>query len=207
MNVTTDAAGDVTFTTRSRAAGRRQSVTATATDPDGNTSEFSAARRCPWGPETFVVTNTNDSGRRIAASGDPRRECSTGTRDTITFNIPGSGPHSIVLQSALPMITDSAVIDGTTEPDFAGTPIVELDGSALPDPYGLHITAGNSVVRGLVISGFGSSERKHERQSASSWRATAATSSRATSSAPMSPACSPKAISPPASRWTATEIA
>ena len=48
------------------------------------------------------------------------------------------------------------IIDGTTEPDYVvGAPVIELDGSALADAIGLHITASNSTVRGLVINGFG----------------------------------------------------
>ena len=47
-------------------------------------------------------------------------------------------------------------IDGTTQPGFAGTPIIELDGTnAGGGANGLFITAGNSVVRGLVINRFG----------------------------------------------------
>ncbi len=76
--------------------------------------------------------------------------------DTIAFNIPGPGPHTISPGSALPTITDSVIIDGTSEPDFAGTPIIELDGTnAGNDVDGLTITAGNSTVRGLVINRFG----------------------------------------------------
>ena len=36
-----------------------------------------------------------------------------------------------------------------------GAPVIELDGLALADAIGLHITASDSTVRGLVIYGFG----------------------------------------------------
>jgi hypothetical protein len=37
----------------------------------------------------------------------------------------GAGPHTIELaEDPLPFITDPVIIDGTTEPDFAGTPVV-----------------------------------------------------------------------------------
>ena len=76
---------------------------------------------------------------------------------TIHFDIPGSGPHSIKLDSALPMITDPVIIDGTTESDYAGVPVIELDGSnAGPDVHGLVITGGGSTVRGLSIKRFAS---------------------------------------------------
>jgi len=74
----------------------------------------------------------------------------------IRFNIPGSGPHTIQPHSALPTIMEPVVIDGTTQPGFAGKPIIELDGTnAGPGTHGLHITAGSSTVQDLVINRFG----------------------------------------------------
>ena len=49
--------------------------------------------------------------------------------DEIRFDISGSGPHTIQPQSALPDVTDPVVIDGSTEPDYSGDPVVALDGS------------------------------------------------------------------------------
>ena len=49
--------------------------------------------------------------------------------DEIRFDIPGAGPHTIQPQSALPDVTDPVVIDGSTEPDFSGDPVVAVDGS------------------------------------------------------------------------------
>jgi len=112
-------------------------------------------------PTTYTVNSTADPGdgtcdgtectlrEAIAAA-----NANAGT-DTIEFDITGAGPHTISPGSALPTITDPVTIDGTSEPDFAGTPIVELDGSAAgADVDGLRITAGNSTVRGLVINRF-----------------------------------------------------
>ena len=46
-------------------------------------------------------------------------------------------------------------IDGSTEPAYAGVPLVRLDGSSAgAGANGLHIVAGNSTVRGLSITGF-----------------------------------------------------
>jgi len=76
--------------------------------------------------------------------------------DTIAFSIAGVGPHTISPGSALPTITDPVVIDGSSEPDFVSTPVVELDGtSAGAAVNGLNITAGGSTVKGLVINRFG----------------------------------------------------
>ncbi len=81
----------------------------------------------------------------------------TAGTDTITFNISGIGPHTIVPGSTLPSITSPVVIDGTTEPDFAGTPVIELDGSLAGAVSGLRLVAGSdgSTIRGLVINRFG----------------------------------------------------
>ena len=107
------------------------------------------------GQTVFTVTNTNDSG-----AGSLRQAMldanDTGGTDTIAFDIPGTGPHTIQPMSELPFIFDPVIIDGTTEPDFAGTPIIELDGSlAGSTTSGLSIFSGNSTVSGLVINRFG----------------------------------------------------
>ncbi|MFO1002601.1 MAG: cadherin-like domain-containing protein [Planctomycetaceae bacterium] len=49
---------------------------------------------------------------------------------TITFNISPERAHTISLAPALPEITQAVIIDGWSEPDFAGTPIIQLDGTA-----------------------------------------------------------------------------
>jgi len=74
--------------------------------------------------------------------------------DLIAFDIPGTAPYTFHPFSAYPWITNPVVIDGTTEPDFAGTPVIELDGSNAGNANGLSISAGNSIVRGLVINRF-----------------------------------------------------
>ena len=86
--------------------------------------------------------------------------------DTISFNIPGAGPYTIQPVSALPTITDPVVIDGYTQSGASantngqGTGSnavlkIELDGSSAGSPVnGLHITAGGSTVKGLVINRF-----------------------------------------------------
>ena len=72
--------------------------------------------------------------------------------DTIRFAI-GTGVQriSFASTSVLPAITSPVIIDGWTQPGFAGTPLIELRGGS---GDGLRITGGNSTVRGLVINGF-----------------------------------------------------
>jgi hypothetical protein len=104
---------------------------------------------------TITVTNTNDSG-----AGSLRQAIldanANGTPDTIDFNITaGSAPFTIVLVTDLPAITEPVIIDGTTQPGYSGTPIVELDGTSAN--IGLYIddsTSSPKAVRGLVINRF-----------------------------------------------------
>ncbi len=77
-----------------------------------------------------------------------------GTNDTIHFAI-GTGVQTIALGFSLPAITKPVVIDGTTQPGFAGRPLIVLDGvSAGGGAIGLQVNGGNSTVRGLVIDRF-----------------------------------------------------
>lgn len=76
--------------------------------------------------------------------------------DTIQFAV-GSGAITITPNSPLPFISSPVIIDGTTQPGaLPGFPLVELDGTNVTTANGLHITAGGSTVRGLVINRFGS---------------------------------------------------
>lgn len=78
--------------------------------------------------------------------------------DIIHFAIPGSPPYTITPATPLPSVfMDSIVIDGTTQSGYAGTPIIELDGSAAgPIANGLLIEASSgNTIAGLAINGFG----------------------------------------------------
>src|SRR5262249_41947933 len=81
---------------------------------------------------------------------------STPGPDTIAFQIPGEGAHTIQPTSPLPVINDPVLLDGWSQPGFAGAPLIELDGSFAGFNYvnGLILTASNSPVQGLVISRF-----------------------------------------------------
>lgn len=83
-----------------------------------------------------------------AANGNPGS-------DTIAFAI-GIGQKTIQVGSMLPVITDPVVIDGTTQPGFFGSPIVEISGSGCVagGGDGLTGTAGDTTVRGLVVNRF-----------------------------------------------------
>ncbi|MEJ2708534.1 MAG: choice-of-anchor Q domain-containing protein [Anaerolineales bacterium] len=71
--------------------------------------------------------------------------------EEIHFNIPGSGSPVIEPLSPLPAISDPVVIDGATQPSGA----VEIrGGQAGEQSTGVTIQGGNSLVRGLALSGF-----------------------------------------------------
>ncbi len=79
----------------------------------------------------------------------------TAGADTINFNIAGSGPRTISPLSPLPTVTQAVTIDGTSQPGFLGTPIIELNGSnAGVAANGLNVSAGGVVIKGLVIDHF-----------------------------------------------------
>src|SRR5215207_2961588 len=103
---------------------------------------------------TFTVTNTNDSGAGSLRQAILDANATAGL-DTISFSI-GSGVQTISPLTTLPVITDPAIIDGTTQPGFSGTPIIVLNGTSVTtgSGVGLWIDAGNSTVSGLAIGNF-----------------------------------------------------
>ncbi len=128
---------------------------ATIVDTSGNADDEYFGEFYTWsgGSVAYVVTNTNDSG-----AGSLRQAITaanaTASSDSVIFNIPGAD-RRINLTSALPAIGTQINIDGTTQPGFAGVPIVEIDGTlAGAGVTGLNLSAGSSTVRGLMINVF-----------------------------------------------------
>jgi titin len=75
--------------------------------------------------------------------------------DHVSFHIGKGGHQTIHLHSPLPDVSDYLIIDGTTQPGYAGKPLIELDGSgAGKDANGLHFTTTGNKVVGLVINHF-----------------------------------------------------
>jgi hypothetical protein len=102
----------------------------------------------------FTVTNTNDSGPGSLRQAILDANAQAGP-DTINFNISGSGVHTIAPLSGLPAITDTATIDGTSQPGFARNPVIELSGAnGRTAVMGLTLSAGGIKVKGLVINRF-----------------------------------------------------
>ncbi len=100
---------------------------------------------------TLTVTNTNDSGGGSLRQAILDANAGAGS-DTIVFNIAGGGPYVILpLAPGLPAVLKPTTIDGTTQPGYAGTPIIEI---ANFSGSGLKLQGGGSTVRGLVVRGF-----------------------------------------------------
>jgi titin len=82
-------------------------------------------------------------------------EANKSNGDTIDFHILGGAPHTITLTGALPAVTAPTVIDGTSQPDYSGTPNVEVTGvNAGAGVSGLVLQSGGNTIRGLVLNRF-----------------------------------------------------
>jgi len=101
---------------------------------------------------TFTVTNTDDSGAGSL------RQAVTGANGgagphTIAFNIPGAGVHTITLATALPtiIVAEGITVDGTTQPGYAGAPLIEIHGANTFDCLAMGFTP--ATVKALVVNG------------------------------------------------------
>src|SRR6476659_2584625 len=110
---------------------------------------------------TFTVTSIADSGAGTLRNAINLANTTPGT-DTIAFNIPGSGVHSITPLTVLPTITEAVLIDGYSQNGAGANTLalgdnavilIELNGNGAAFA-GLVITGGNTTVRGLAINRF-----------------------------------------------------
>lgn len=113
---------------------------------------------------TFPVINTEDSGSGSLRQAIVNANTAGGT-NTITFSIPGSGPHTIQLASQLPAIGGTLTVDGysqpgstpnTRAPDQGGLDtqiMIELSGI---NSAGLYVAGGTVTltVQGLALNHF-----------------------------------------------------
>ncbi len=161
-------------------------VTATATRIDtgassgyASTSEISSAATVV--SSAVVVNSTGNASDAIPgddvcdtggtnSEGDPactlraaiQEANASATIDTVRFAMPATesghsgGVWTISPGSALPTVSTAMTIDGTTQPGWTTTPVVELDGAlAGGGSNGLSISGDNVEVRGLAIGRFG----------------------------------------------------
>ena len=102
----------------------------------------------------ITVTNTLDSGAGSLRQAIATVSTNAGA-DTITFNISGAGVHTITPATQLPTITDRVVIDGTTQPGYAGKPLIEISGATVDNGGNCLVVqsgGGGSTLRSLAIN-------------------------------------------------------
>ena len=117
----------------------------------------------PAVPLTNVVTTTADVGPGSLRAAIYYATDHPGT--TISFDIPTSDPgysngvFNIHLTGMLPpLVTDGTVIDGSTQPGFAGVPLIVVDASQiLPETFTSDtflIYSANNQIKNLAFTGF-----------------------------------------------------
>jgi uncharacterized repeat protein (TIGR01451 family) len=114
-------------------------------------------------PMTIPVTTTADTGAGSLRTAITTADTAANAGSTITFQIPttdagfnaSTGVWSIALKSALPQITQPMTIDGTSQTNYNGTPLIELNGTGAGTAPGLDLKASSVIIRGLAINRFG----------------------------------------------------
>ncbi len=132
-------------------------------------------------PTTFTVNSTGDEDDpdsrdgKCDVSATAGDQCTlraaiqqanvTSGADTINFNIPGNGVHTITPISALPSIFDPLTIDGYSQPGASPNTLavgnnaalkIELSGKIAEVATGIRITSSEDcVVKGLIINRWG----------------------------------------------------
>ncbi len=75
--------------------------------------------------------------------------------DTVKFNLPA--PYKISPTGELPRLDvyPGTIVDGTTQPGYAGSPVVQICGTGAPfGAIGMYVNSDNNMVKGLMIAQF-----------------------------------------------------
>ncbi len=100
---------------------------------------------------TFTVTNTADSGAGSLRQAILDANAAAGA-DVIDFDIAGAGPFVILPATILPPLTGGTLLDATTQPGYAGTPLIEVSTFT---GAGLRMTGtGSNTIRGVCVQDF-----------------------------------------------------
>jgi len=113
---------------------------------------------------TFTVTNVLDTNTPGTLRFAMNQSNANGLPDTIVFNIPGPGPHTIFPTMQLPILFDQAgvMIDGFTQPGSnpgpnppsTATLMIIVNGINAGPSHGFWIFCSNNIIQGLVINNF-----------------------------------------------------
>jgi hypothetical protein len=142
-------------------------ITATATDPAGNTSESSACRSIisTVPPLNLTITSAADSGpgtlRNVITIANNTFSAQS---HNITFNIPGGGVQIISPTTPLPAINSPLNLNGYSQPGASPNTLLDgndadilirLDGANCGPTFGgLVFNSSGNIVRGLSFTGW-----------------------------------------------------
>jgi hypothetical protein len=101
---------------------------------------------------SFLVTTTADGGAGSLRQAILDSNVTPGGTNTINFAIPGTGVQTIAPLSPLPATTYPVLIDGTTQPGYAGAPLIAIVGQGTTDPDPLNV-GPNLAVAGVALGG------------------------------------------------------
>ncbi|NNF39023.1 MAG: CSLREA domain-containing protein, partial [Gemmatimonadetes bacterium] len=109
--------------------------------------------------QTFTVNTTSDADDGACtvvhcSLREAIQEANAVVDGVVAFDIAGPGPHTIRPLGLLPDVVGPLTIDGTTEPGYLGTPLIELDGSLAGAVHGLNVAGPDNVIRGLAVNRF-----------------------------------------------------
>lgn len=150
---TADGSNTSVTTLPDRSTNQNQGLLTGFTLTTGPTSNWTSSGAMTVAP--FTVVNTNDTGLGSLRQAITDANAS-GSKETITFNIPGIGPWNIEVASALPNIDNTTdlgmIIDGTTQPtwDMDAGLMVTIDGTSSTG-NGLRVENPNVEIYGLHI--------------------------------------------------------
>ncbi len=103
-------------------------------------------------PQILIVGSTADGGPGSLREAITLANANPAP-DSIRFAIATEAVASIAPTSPLPALTAPVVIDGTTQPGYAGLPLIELSGALAGEgAAGLQLLGGLSTVSGIAVN-------------------------------------------------------
>jgi len=106
----------------------------------------------PW-DQWVISTNPSGPGSLAQAVWNAYLAYSQyGRPGRIRFDLPGAGPHTI--QTGVIGLNSPVILDGWSQPGFAGQPLIELRANTTNLSAGVAVHSAGCMVRGLAIDGF-----------------------------------------------------